>query len=727
MKKTTQAATHSGLPLNEEFFQRLIVGLFHFLVISVPLFFTFNTSELFEFNKMVLTYALTALILSAWIGRMIVSGKIIFKRTYLDIPIFIFLISQLLSVIFSIHPYTSLLGYYSRFHGGLSSVITYIVLYFAFTANIEKKHIPSFLLSMSGAAVTVSVYAILEHFGHSFSCFMIDSGRDFGVNCWIQDVKNRVFATFGQPNWLAAYLIMLLPVTTVLALREYKKKLVAIYYALASTLYFVTLLFTQSRSGFLGAVVGMALVITMVIWKLWRIKNLTGFIQTTRTPLLILVISILASVAIFGTNYTPSLSAAFNKPQPTSVATPSAEGPVVNRLDIGGTDSGEIRKIVWAGALKVWQRYPIFGSGLETFGYSYYLDRPIEHNYVSEWDFLYNKAHNEFLNFLATTGIVGLLSYVLLLGYFCFYALRQSVLTPKGQQHRAFMLAALCGSIVALSISNFFGFSTVMVTVLMYVFFGLVDILTRKDTSVRVSTIELTNTSYLLLSATGLFCVFLLRIVFQYWHADVDYTKGKAYMDAGYFDQGAKLLQQAITENSQEATFYDELSQQYSAYAYPFAQQGKTEETKALMIAAEEVSDATLKLNPHQVNFYKTRARVFINLAQVDPKYLQKAKDTLLEARKLAPNDPKLVYNIGILEISMDAIPQGIQTLQEAIELKPNYESARVQLAAAYEKANEPEKALEQYQYILNNLNPSHQVALERVASISAELTPKKK
>ncbi|MDO8734650.1 MAG: O-antigen ligase family protein, partial [Elusimicrobiota bacterium] len=45
---------------------------------------------------------------------------------------------------------------------------------------------------------------------------------------------------------------------------------------------------------------------------------------------------------------------------------------VGTQLENGGTESGQIRLIVWKGALEVFKHYPIFGSGVETFAYSYY-------------------------------------------------------------------------------------------------------------------------------------------------------------------------------------------------------------------------------------------------------------------------------------------------------------------------------------------------------------------
>ena len=77
-------------------------------------------------------------------------------------------------------------------------------------------------------------------------------------------------------------------------------------------------------------------------------------------------------------------------------------------INVAITDSAEIRRIVWSGAIEIARNYPLFGTGPETFAYAYYKYRPAEHNLTSEWDFLYNRAHNEFLNVAATSGFLGL-------------------------------------------------------------------------------------------------------------------------------------------------------------------------------------------------------------------------------------------------------------------------------------------------------------------------------
>ena len=54
----------------------------------------------------------------------------------------------------------------------------------------------------------------------------------------------------------------------------------------------------------------------------------------------------------------------------------------------------------------------LIGTGTETFAFAFYRYRPAGHNLTAN-GILYNKAHNEYLNYLATTGLFGLASYLL--------------------------------------------------------------------------------------------------------------------------------------------------------------------------------------------------------------------------------------------------------------------------------------------------------------------------
>src|SRR5260221_11685933 len=140
--------------------------LFYALFFLIPLVFYPKTSEVFEFNKMVGVYIFTTLIVATWVIKMIQQNKVIFKRTILDIPLLLFLGSQLISTIISIDSRTSFFGYYSRFNGGLLSTICYSLLYWAFVSNFSKKNCKTLIKITLISATIVAIYGIFEHFGH---------------------------------------------------------------------------------------------------------------------------------------------------------------------------------------------------------------------------------------------------------------------------------------------------------------------------------------------------------------------------------------------------------------------------------------------------------------------------------------------------------------------------------------------------------------------------------
>ena len=102
------------------------------IFLLIPLAIAGDTSELFEFNKMWLAFCLGIIIAVSWIIKSIVKKEFRIQRTPLDIPILLFLLSQILSTIFSWDRHISVWGYYSRFNGGLLSIILYIFFYYSF-------------------------------------------------------------------------------------------------------------------------------------------------------------------------------------------------------------------------------------------------------------------------------------------------------------------------------------------------------------------------------------------------------------------------------------------------------------------------------------------------------------------------------------------------------------------------------------------------------------------
>lgn len=712
--------------------QFLIVSFFNLLILSVPLYFRFENEELFEFNKMILVYALTICISFLWIVRMIFEKKVILKRTPLDYPVAFFVFSQLVSTIFSIHPYTSLFGYYSRFNGGFLSTIAYVVLFYAFVSNVKKKDIGGFFLSAFVSGLIVSIYGILEHFGHSISCLFVPGNRSFGVDCWVQDVQSRVYATFGQPNWLAAYVITLLPISLVAATQKNLSIARRVLFICTLLALFLVLLYTRSRSGIVGLAGGAITFLTGTVILFG--KNRNSFWKKIHLPTAVgVIVAVFAIALINGTGLTPSIFDILRNQRDTQPAVIEQNTEIaVDRLEGGGTDSGEIRKIVWTGALKVWQRYPIIGSGVETFAYSYYQDRIREHNDVSEWDFLYNKAHNELLNIMANTGTIGILTYLSV--YFVLTLITIRIFfSPKYTQTEKLIVLALFSGQVALFISNFFGFSTVGVNVLMYIFFAITCVVYANEVDEKMSANtkgkKLTivdGSQYFGITLVAVIALFLLFKTYNYWAADKAYAEGKNYFSAGQYEYGIQKQLEAIARSPKEALFYDTLGDNYAKLAAHFAT--INEATAAAQIANETVaaSNKTLELNDRHLNFYKTRARIMVTLSQLDERFIDEAKLTLLEAMKLAPTDPKLVYTLAVIEHTDGNTQTAMELYQQALELKPNYERALWKVSEIYESQEKYAEALQPLEYILKNITPGNEELIKKIESLKKNLDNQK-
>jgi len=643
-------------------------SLFNLLFFFVPLVLYPYSYELFEFNKMVFVYALTALISVSWAVRMILAKRIIFRHTIFDIPLLLFLFSQLLSTALSIDVRTSLLGYYSRFHGGFFSTLSYSLLFWAFVSNMDRAKTLKAIRFLFFSGIIVSFYGVLQHFG-------IDK------DVWVQDVQNRVFSTLGQPNWLAAWLLTLLPIAWAfyLTLRQKSKNFWP--WLGVSALYVLTLAYAKSRSGLLGLVA-----VSGIFWGINRFKN--SFLLIALSLFLI-----------------------FAGGTPWERKTTETVGPA---LETGGTESGQIRKIVWKGAIDVWKKYPLTGSGVETFAFSYYQFRPVEHNLVSEWDFLYNKAHNELLNILATTGLLGLGAYLFFSGVVVFYFVKKIKASPD------ILDVAFLAGFFGIFVTNFFGFSVVAVS-LLYFLLPAFAICLKGGEKVRLAGYKNLDSR----QKTGVFLAlfiagYLLLAIGRYWYADLLFAKGKALNDAEDPVKARNELTHAIKLSPKEAVFWDELSQSDTLIAVALNEAGENSKAKEFaLVAINESSNATT-LSPRNLNLKRNRANLFIKLSALDPNYLANARDILIEAITYAPTEAKLYHNLGLTYARLGDVENAEKVFEKTISLKANYRDARLAYALILIDKGSREKAKEQLNYILTRIDPNDALTITTLEEMTS-------
>lgn len=664
-------------------FQKILVYSFYALFFLVPLIMTPWNFELFEYNKMMLVYFLTVIIAGAWLTRMILVKKVLLARTPFDIPIVLFFLSQFLSTFFSLDFHTSVWGYYSRFHGGLLSTISYILLYYAFVSNFKKENLHTLLKWFLISGLLVSFYGILEHFG-------IDA------QYWVQDVQNRVFSTLGQPNWLAAWIAILMPIPLALGLNVKIKdqnvklqrkiqnyfnfKMLFLFLIFALCLYF-----TKSRSGIPAAFIGLA-----VFGFLYALPKVSSLKKQLLLPLTGVFLLIVLGIGFWGVrtlfrNSFDDLSYIFGLTNNGNIP--------IHQVNNPGSQSSDIRKVVWRGAFKIFQAYPVFGSGVETFAYSYYNFRPVEHNNLSEWDFLYNKAHNEYFNFLATTGAFGLGTYLLFISWVIFWYINQFKvqneklkMTIQNSNIDNFKLLtlnfALLSGWITILITNFFGFSVVPVALCFFLFPAFSYLLTLPDSNheeIRNQKSEIINSNQKIsLVIIILTCSYFLLSIIQFWYADKLYADGLKLDKQGYFAVALDSLKKASSINSAEPLYHDELGWNEANLAVLAITNKQQQLAVDFATNALAQSDQALKTSPKSLNYHKTRVKIYLKLAQIDQTYYKDALDSLKQATLLAPTDPKLTYNLGLVYYQLGQKQEAYETLSKALVMKPAYNEARV-------------------------------------------------
>lgn len=577
----------------------------------------------------------------------------------------------------------------------------------------------------------VAAYGILEHFG-------IDE------QYWVQDVKNRVFSTMGQPNWLAAWLVALAPLTWGLALitknRELitknkeltTKKWLSVICYLLFVICYICLLFTKSRSGLMGFGVAALLFFALLFYqkKIRKSLSVSGLIKI---GLLTLIFSLL-----IGTEYTPSFSQIIEKfakeaELPQTETAKSEENLLIS-------PSTDIRKVVWQGALLVWLDNPktiLFGDGVEVFGFSYYNHRPVAHNLLSEWDFLYNKAHNEYLNFLANSGILGLGSYLSIIAAFLWWVIREIKkcslrefsskkrnLEIKGRKSSNILISqylniSISAGYASILVTNFFGFSVVAVALLFFLYPGFSFILGGLPKKYyqyslkKITAYRLQITGHGLSILILLFTVYCLLFTLKLWFADRYYAQGKKLSDGGFPLRAIKPLEKAVSLNKNQADFHAELSEAAAnlASSLSIEEASPSAEMQNWQEKAINEAETAIRLNPVHLNILKSNARAYVRLAEIDPVFLVKAYETMNQAITLAPTEPRVIYNQALILNQLGETEEAITLLEQVVELKSNYYQAHFALGLLLKEADRNEEAVAVFEFILEKINPEDEAA----------------
>lgn len=620
---------------------RAIWLVFLSLAIFTPLIFTSANTELYEVPKMSFVYFGACLLLALTAIKFIFEKTIIFPKNQIAALMLLFIAVQIASTISSIDKFTSIFGYPTRLNGGLISQIAYFTIFITALINLDSPKIIKLALVSCVTAFAVSIIGILSHFGYDLTCLALTG--DINSSCWQAEFNPtlRIFSTLGQPNWLATYLVLIIPVSLSFLFTA-SKKMQKIPFLIISLSLILALIFSGSRSGFAGMIISLIIFFAL---------NGKGLIVKNRKILFTSIVLFVVLTATFGSALMLRLGQSLTRQKTVA----------------GGTETGQIRLIVWQGAYDAFKKSQILGHGPETFAYSYSQFRPLAHNQTTEWNFFYNKAHNEFLNYLANIGLLGTICYLafLLASLILIFKSASGKKTPQ-----AAFAKAVFSSVIGYHISIFFGFSTVVTQLTMFLL--VAQALPRDKINLIRIKLNLSKTLQviflILITASSLW---LISYVSRIYLADVFFNRSKNL-------EGEDSLKAAFnaveTFPGPNPFYFSDLAQSSAVFAANL-ETGESQEVFATTAKAFAVKANTLSPN----NFITQRRLIntYILLNSINGQYQEELKKLKGELIALAPSDPQTFLTSAKIEIALGNTTSAKESLDQALKLKPDYIEAK--------------------------------------------------
>jgi tetratricopeptide (TPR) repeat protein len=410
-------------------------------LLVVPLLFHVYTDRVFEEDKIPLMRSIALVLMLALVVWGMERGRQALRvrerplwRAPLVLPTLILTGAYLLSTTLSILPQVSFWGAYIRRQGTFTWV-SYLVFFFAILLLVrQRRQVERVVTVILLGSVPASLYAFLQH-----------SGLD--PLPWGGDVVERVASTAGNPIFIAAYLIMVLPLTLARVIEYFTRllgpavegqrassqvssSLLAGAYLFLLVLQLMAIVYSQSRGPWLG--LGVGLVFFGILCALHYSRFLTVGIAA-------LTVASLAFLVVFNL--------------PNSPLEPLREVGYVGRLgQVFEVDegTGRVRVLIWEGASDLLVSNParaLVGYGPETMYVAFNPYYPPELGQIEQRNAAPDRAHNETFDSLVMTGVLGFAAQTLLFLALFYYILQWLGLINTAGQRNLFIASILAGAL----------------------------------------------------------------------------------------------------------------------------------------------------------------------------------------------------------------------------------------------------------------------------------------
>lgn len=578
-------------------------------VIFNPLSYKITVIPKITFTSLLVIFLLTLLVV-----KKKDNDKIYIAKNFLYIPLILYLLSLFFSTVFSIYSPKS--TYY------LFQILTYSLFFFLLVNIIkDKKDVEFFITIIIIASFFVSLYAILQ-------ALKIDI---------FYDVLRFPVSSIGFPSLLSAYLGVVFPFSLYRFIHSERK-----------WLYFICVSFIISASVLALGRAGILSIILITILFLFTSKF--RYFLIFLFVLLIFLFTVLFQAGKFET-----LAGEYVEKQKTV----------------------RVRLYLWEETLRGIDFKKPFGSGLNTYAEIYPKLRTTRIFPYWGYKILPDHTHNELLQTAITTGIFGVFCYFFLIISFalkmCTYFLKEK------------LVKAIFFSFIAYLIQSIFTPNIMDTNLLFFAVMGLGCIAAGNNKKYFEISINLTKTYRdIIFYIYAVIIVLLLIKIINPAVADIHFKKAKKYLHIRMYPESLNYFVKCLRFNNKDPLYHRDFAEFYEKLS---DEVGSAKEKKYLLEKAIARYKILIKLNPLDASSYAALGRVYkIYAMRHNKEKFNLSIKYFKKAQQIDKNSVIFYNGLGDVYFEMQDFDNAERQFKKAIELAPQFTDAYYNLAIIYIK-----------------------------------------
>ncbi len=669
---------------------RIIKWGFYFLAFITPLFFMpFNTNVL-ETNKQLILVVFALLMAISWLGKIIIDGRLILRKSLLNLGIVAFLIFYLISAFVSKNAYNGFVGSGSVITESFFSIFSLVLLFFVLINNFyEKKEVLNIIFVLIASGLIAGIFGLLQLSGK----FILP--WDFA--------KNISFNSIGSVNSLEIFLASLLVLSSVLFAETETVGWRRFFYGLAAGFFLFMMLAINYRNVWWGLAIATVIIVALGMLNRRQVSQYRLIL-----PMVILAFSVLMILPVRMNLFSQWLQV------PIEVS-PSFNATL------------EIDKQVAKDNL-------FFGTGPGSFSYGYGLYRSLSLNNTDFWSVRFSQGFSKAFSLPVTIGLFGWLSWLVIIIGFAFYGF-WTLIARQGKNwplalgfFSAWFMLAWLQFFYSTNLTLEFAF-WVMLALSFLALKSLVP-KGKEETTEDLGGDELVKAEFDRTSPLASILSFILVIVLvmaisglylggTYYYADIVYQKGLKAVNNNDLEKGSSLISRAVTLNPYNDLYLRDLSQiallkVNQELAKP-QDANRDRNVQNLIATAINIAKRATDLAPLNVDNWVQRASIYRAVMAYIPGADQWAIDSYQEATRLEPNNPLYAFELGrsyflaadflTTSASKDKekqakreeyLAKAEELFKKSVQLKSDYAVARFNLASLYDYENKLDEAVKE-------------------------------